>query len=502
LGIARERQDTMQHILSKVLLLMIAVSVGICISVGAQGAKNYDKMVQLTTGKADTVELGGPVADVLVADPAIADVGALRSNRLYIIGRSIGDTNILAYDDVGNQMGNITVRVRADDKNLQNTVKEFFPDEKISARTIKDNVVLSGIVSSPAVSSQVRDLASRFIIDKSQTLIDLMTVRGEQQVMIKVKVVEAKRSVLRELGIATSFTAGNHNAPNVTTTGAGTTAVPFGVGTLLMGKASHFGSLSSTLSALETNGILNTLAEPNLTAISGETAGFLAGGEYPVPSGRDSSGNISVSFKQFGVVLNFTPTVLSKDRIALHLSTEVSAIDSTVSVAGVPGLSVRRAETTVELGSGGTIMIAGLIKSGTLHSLNGLPGVQDLPVLGELFKSKSFSRDESELLIIATPYLVDSYAQSEAVAEAAPPTVFEKHLREFSAKSQEPAPLQTSPAPKKAAVSLPAVLPAAVIAADTVTPLSQRLIGNLKKAYGNHVPEKIGTGPKFGYIVD
>lgn len=502
---------------------MIAVSLGLCISAGARGAKSHDRTIQLTTGKADTVELEGPVADVLVANPAIADVGTLRSNRLYIIGRSVGDTNILAYDDAGNPLGNITVRVRMDDNNLQNTLKEFFPDEKISAKTIKDNVVLSGTVSSPSVSSQVRDLASRFITDKTQTILDLMTVRGEQQVMIKVRVVEAKRSVLRDLGIETDYRDGATNGFKLSGNDVGrAVGTPFGTGSLLLGQKGQFGPLNVALRALETNGILNTLAEPNLTAISGETAGFLAGGEYPVPSGRDTSGNITVTFKQFGVALNFTPTVLSKDRIALHLSTEVSEIDRTNVVNGIPGLSVRRAETTVELGSGSTIMMAGLIKSGTLHSMNGLPGAQDLPVLGELFKSKSFSRDESELLLIVTPYLVNSYAQPEAVAAAAEPSAFQEQLEGATATAVPPVDrkesgepkgnaAQTEPvkiAPEKMAPASPVIPKKQALAVQPVpkpeipSPLSQRLIENLKKAYGNSVPDKVGAGLKFGYIVD
>ncbi|MBI3440777.1 MAG: type II and III secretion system protein family protein [Proteobacteria bacterium] len=501
----------MQQILFKILLLVIAISLGVCIPGGARGAKAYNKIVQLTAGKADTVELTGPVADVLVANPAIADVGTLRSNRLYIVGRTVGETNVLAYDDTGNQLGNITIRVRLDDNNLQNTLKEFFPNEKISAKTIKDNVVLSGTVSSPSVSNQVRDLAARFITDKSQTLVDLMTVRGEQQVMIKVRVLEADRTVLRDLGLETDYRPNATRGFKLTGSNIGLAgATPFGTGSLLLGQTGAFGPFSSTLRALETNGILNTLAEPNLTAISGETAGFLAGGEYPVPSGRDSQGNISVTFKQFGVALNFTPTVLTKERIALHLSTEVSEIDRTNVVNGIPGLSVRRAETTVELGSGGTIMLAGLIKSNTLNSLNGMPGVQDLPVLGQLFKSKSFSRDESEVLIIVTPYLVDSYAQAEAIASAAAPTAFDKHLEtSISAKPSETVPVTTRAAvPEKTSALTPdadsgkktASLQSTPV--KTVNPLSQRFIDNLRKSYGNHVPEKISSVEGFGYIVD
>ena len=497
----------MQRIISRVLLLMIAVSMGLCISVGAHGAKNYNRTVHLMAGKADTVELTGPVADVLVANPAIADVGTLRSNRLYIVGRAVGDTNVLVYDDTGNQLANITVSVRMDDRNLQDTLKEFFPDEKISARTVKDNVVLSGTVSTPSVSNQVRDLAARFITDKTLTLVDLMKVRGEQQVMLKVRVLEAKRSVLRELGIETDLTANSTRDFKFNGNDVGRTQVtPFGAGALLFGKKGQYGA---TLRALETNGLVNTLAEPNLTAISGETAGFLAGGEYPVPTGRDQQGNATIEFKQFGVSLNFTPTVLSKDRIALHLSTEVSEKDSTNGVklldTQIDGLSVRRAETTVELGSGGTIMIAGLLKSDTLESMNGLPGVQDLPIIGQLFKSKSFTRGESELLIIVTPYLVDAYAEPDAVTEADEPSPLQKNLEKVFSKAPE---LTSGKTSEKTSATQPQILEKMAAAGhsaklqDTGGPLSRRLLENLRKTYGSHMPEKIGAGAGFGYIVD
>lgn len=493
----------MQHryrILSRALLLVVAISIGASVSVVAQGAKSFNKTVQLIAGKADTVDLAGAVADVLVANPAVADVGTLRSNRLYIVGRAVGDTNILAYDEAGNQLGNITVHVRVDDRNLQDTLREFFPGEKITAKTVKDNIVLSGTVSTPAVSNQVRDLATRFMIDKSQTLVDLMTVRGEQQVMLKVKVIEAKRSVLRDLGIETDYRSASTNGFRINSNDVGrVSSTPFGSAALLLGKKGQFGPLVSTLTALENNGMVNTLAEPNLTAISGETAGFLAGGEYPVPTGRDAQGNTIIEFKQFGVSLNFTPTVLSKDRIALHMSTEVSEKDSTNGVqlvdTQIDGLSVRRAETTIEIGSGSTLMIAGLIKSDTLHSLNGLPGAQDLPILGHLFKSKSFTRRESELVIIVTPYLVDSYAEAEAVKEVSEPASL--HL---------PAALQPVKASENAITPPPALKKEAAMSsvktASVVTPLSKRFMDNLKKTYGKNTAEKVGVSAGFGYIVD
>ena len=510
----------MKRILFRGLLLLMLVSVGISVSDVARGARSYDKSVQLITGKADTVELSGAVTDVLVANPAVADVGTLRSNRLYIVGKSVGDTNVLAYDDAGNQLANIVVHVRMDDKNLQDTLKEFFPDEKISVRTIKNNIVLSGSVSSASVSNQVRDLASHFLNDaKSQTLVDLMKVDGEQQVMLKVRVVEASRAVLKELGLETNVRAYGNTDSAATTLVPGAGGTPLGHGPidgtrlytndigrtvqLPFGSAMvTIGKLTETINALERDGIVNTLAEPNLTAISGETAGFLAGGEFPVPSGRDSSGNVTIDFKQFGVALNFTPTVLSKERIALHMSAEVSAQDASVSVTlanvQIPGLSVRRTETTVELGSGSTIMIAGLLKSNTIHSFNGYPGVDSLPIIGQLFKSRSFRRDESELLFIVTPYLVNSFAEAEATAIKSPTPA-------FPGTPASPPALEkpTAILPKTGNISpIPASMAQTTHAENTVSPLSQSFMNNLRKVYGDRVVEKVGTGAGFGYIVE
>ena len=463
----------MKRIFRNFSVFAAVVSLGVLLSVAANSASSLNKTVRLTAGKASTVELGKHVSDILVANPAIADVGTLRANRLYIVGKAVGDTNILAFDQEGNQLADIAVHVRVDQKTLSDAIKEFFPEEKVSVRTINQDIVLSGYVSNPLMANKVRDLASRFVADDNQTIVDLMTVEGEQQVMVKVKVIEAKRSVLREFGVETDYRPGQNNGGVFNAiAGTGLTELaPFASGSLFISDTDRgFGPLGFTLQGLERDGLINVLAEPNLTAISGETAGFLAGGEFPVPTGRDNDGNITLEFKQFGVALNFTPTVLSKDRISLNLSTEVSdrSEDDGVTLVNtqIPGLSVRKAETTVELGSGGTIMLAGLIKSDTLHTLTGFPGVQDIPILGNLFKSKSFARDESELIILVTPYLVEPYAKREAV--------------------------RTSQA----------IVPASTERAALADPLQATLVNNLRQVYGNKMPSDISPDQKFGYIVD
>lgn len=503
-----------------------------CSLVAAQAAM-LEKTVQLTAGKASTVELGKQVSDLLVANPAIADVGTLRANRLYIVGKAVGDTNVLAFDGNGNQLADISVHVRVDDQNLSDAMREFFPGEKIDVKTINNNIVLSGSVSTPLVANRVRDLASRFVTQSGQTIVDLMGVQGEQQVMVKVKVMEIRRNVLREFGVETDYkgiNAGTNAGFLNTTAGIGLTALqPFATGQILFDDNGKFGPLKLALSALERDGLVNTLAEPNLTSISGETAGFLAGGEFPVPSGVDQNGNITIEFKQFGVSLHFTPTVLSKDNISLHLATEVSNIsnEQSVTLQGVtiPGLNVRRAETTVELASGGTIMLAGLIQSGTVNGLNGLPGVTSIPVLGELFKSKSFRRDESELLIMVSPYIVRPYAENNAQEISSATPVLPAQPALMNGLAPAPAPAMPSSVIKSDAQTEAPVnqtaqaAPVAPVTAEPVssgkakmiaqaapkqaiTPVSQRYLDNIHSVYGSRAKLLAPQNAAFGYIVD
>ncbi|TVQ82545.1 MAG: type II and III secretion system protein family protein [Micavibrio sp.] len=450
------------------LILTIALSAG-----AAQSLSRLS--VSLEIGKAQTIDLPHDIADVLVADPAIADVGVLRTNRLYIAGQAVGNTNILTFDENGNPLSEIQVHVRIDQNTLQNTMREFFPDEDVKVRTVGNDIVLSGRVSSAAVAAQVRDLAGRFRRDRNLELVDMMKVRGERQVLLRVKIVEANRSALRELGINTDYTLG----PRAHGTGlqgniidySGTAGVglpeaatsPFGVGSLFLHDGIGFGPLEITLRGLERDGFANTLAEPTLTAISGEEAGFLAGGEFPVPVSRDQNGNLVIEFRPFGVSLNFRPTVLTSERISMVLSTEVSspAPQEGLTLQGIeiPGFQVRRAQTTVEMGSGGSLMIAGLIQSEATNALNQMPGIGNVPVLGELFKSRAFARNETELLIIVSPILVAPFDEALADVHEQP-------------KEQE-------------------------------TPLERALLQNLRRTYGaKSIPASLTTGERFGYMID
>jgi pilus assembly protein CpaC len=280
----------------------------------------------------------------------------------------------------------------------------------------------------------------------------MLNVRGEQQVMLRVKIVEASRTALKDLGIETDYAQNVNNAANVgiaAASGLGLTA-PVQLGVMALNYAGNgFGPLNFLVRALEEEGIVNTLAEPNLTAISGEQAGFLAGGEFPIPTQLDDNGNLVYEFRPFGVSLNFRPLVLSENRISLEMTTEVStaSFDQGLQLQGinVPTFNIRRAQTTVEMGSGGTLMIAGLLESNTISGLSKLPGVGDVPVIGDLMKSDTFNREESEVVVIVTPYLVKPFAQNAANENTPPPpptrdhnqlgTVFESNIRRTYGKA-------------------------------------------------------------------
>lgn len=404
-------------------LLMAAVMLFPVAPLGAAELKVAAKKggaVTLTVGKADVVNVGKNVADVLVADPDIVDVGAIKSEQLYLIGTQVGTTNISVFDDAGNLLRQITVQVNADKSTLEQSLKTMFPGERVKVTATNDDIVLSGQVSNADVATKIRDLAQRFAAGE-ETIINNLQVTGNQQVMIKVKVVEVSRNVLNELGIETDFTStigDNLVGSGQTADGLGLTVDPsFGTGSLVYSN-NGVGPIELVVRALERDGLVNTLAQPNLTAVSGENARFLAGGEFPIPSARDENGNITYEYRPFGVSLAFRPIVMNDDHINLQISTEVSEVSGqlTLQLPGVtvPSFTVRRAETTVDLNSGGSLMIAGLIQSQAIERMNRLPGIGSVPVLGALVSSESFSRNESELLVIITAFLVQPFADDQA----------------------------------------------------------------------------------------
>lgn len=396
-----------------------------------------DRTVFLTLGKAETVNFDEEITDILIGNPSLIEAGALHANKIYLVGTALGDTNLLVFGPNGDTIERINVHVRVDETTLQETVAAFFPEEDITVRAVNDDVILSGEVSSAAIASAVRDVANRYV-GGDDGIVNLMTIAEEQQVTIKVKVVEISRDILNEIGsdveIDGDGVLGNGSFTLGEITDAGdTTSVFLGgassTSTALTSSARSqldlsvdFGGLaplSLLLDALEQDSLAKILAEPNLTARSGENARFIAGGQVPVVSNVNADGLVTFQYQPFGVVLSFSPVVLSEDRISLNISTEVSEISTEIAtVVGdtpFPSFDVRRAETVVELPSGGSLMIAGLIESNDVSSLSEIPGLKEAPVLGELIKSDSFQREETELLIIISAFLAEPFANEEEV---------------------------------------------------------------------------------------
>ncbi|MCB9965486.1 MAG: type II and III secretion system protein family protein [Rhodospirillales bacterium] len=404
-------------------------------------------IIDVHIGKGTVFPLPTGTSDVLIANTGIAEVTPLQSGQLYIAGVTAGDTNVIVIDAQGNVIGQYEIHVRYDTSAIQKLVERLFPDEDVKIDSIHDQLILTGHASTPEKASKIANLVGHYISDLQdennktidQLVSNLMTVGGTQQVMLRVKIAEVSRSILKEFGVETSSNDpdelavttlfGRNPASSVidgsdslstiiSNSRTGLTADPFAsLSAMADTGINGIGFVNVFLNMLEQDNLANILAEPNLTAVTGEEAGFLAGGEFPVPVGRDRNGNVIIEFRPFGVSLNFRPKVMSEDRISLQLNTEVSSLDfeSSVTLAeiNVPGLDIRRAETTVELPSGGTLMIGGLLQSENIKGLSGLPGIMNTPVLGDLVKSDSFQRSETELVVMVTAYLVEPYADKE-----------------------------------------------------------------------------------------
>lgn len=402
--------------------------------------------VEIILGKAEIVTLPGAVSDVMVADSSVVRVQVVQADRLYVVGMRLGDTNIIALDDRGNVIDTIDVHVTNDYRSLQSFVDRMFPDEAINIESLNGQLYLTGKVATPDMASKVANVVGHYVSEVQgasdrpvdELISNLLEVEGEQQVMLQVKVVEASRSFIRDFGVEV---ANNDLDPGSTIFGAlspesarggnaSLTTRPGGGLSLPNDPAASFrllsdsgilgiGSLGVFIDALEREDLVTVLAEPNLTAVSGQQAGFLAGGEFPIPVGRDQVGNLVIDYREFGVSLNFRPVVLSGDRISLQLNTEVSSLDFVNSVSAgdltVPGLDVRRAETTIEIPSGGSLMIAGLLQSDAVEGMAGLPGIRNTPVLGDLISSNSFERNETELVVMISAYLVEPFADDKKV---------------------------------------------------------------------------------------
>lgn len=377
------------------------------------GTAGNSRTIALGLNKAAVVELPVAARDVLVSDPAIVDAVVRTTKRVYLIGLKVGQTNAFFFNDKGQQILNLEIRVERDLTGLRDTLRQYFPGSRIDVQAMNDHVVLSGSVANASEASKANDLAARYV-GAADRVLNMLSIEGKEQVMLKVTVAEMQRNIIKQLGVdlSTADALGNF-ALKLSTTN------PFSIQGQSLGGVSTAGtefntgntSIGASLKALEEDGLVRTLAEPTLTAISGEGAKFLAGGEFPVPTAKDQDGNITVTYKPFGVGLAFTPVVLSEGRISLKISTEVSELTTQGQFSQngftMPALKVRRAETTLELPSGGSLVMAGLLSDSTKQNIDGVPGAKDLPVLGQLFRSRDFQKNETELVVIVTPYVVD-----------------------------------------------------------------------------------------------
>ena len=390
------------------------------------------RFVSLGIGKSFVIDLPREIKDVLVADPKIANAVVRSTQRAYIIGASVGQTNIVFFDSTGAQIAAYDIAVKRDLNGVRAALKQSLPNSDILIEGVGDGVVLSGTAASPIEAQQAADIAAR-LVGGPEKVVNSIAVRGRDQVMLKVTVAEVARSIVKQLGI--DLTA-NMNY--------GTAVVNFNntnpftaLGRPLVatnGTQTSFGStpsVTATLRAMEGAGVVRTLAEPNLTAISGESATFIAGGEFPVPAGYSCDPvtrvcTTQISFKKFGISLNFTPVVLAEGRISLRVMTEVSelSIDNSITLTQalggnssnsltIPSLKTRRAETTLEIPSGGAMAMAGLIQDQTKLAINGLPGLAQLPILGTLFRSRDYVNNQTELMVLVTPYVVRAVAQKD-----------------------------------------------------------------------------------------
>ena len=403
--------------LVQILVMGVAVMVGASQTVLGQTLRvksnTTDSTILVSLNRAVVVESDVPFAELSIANPGIADIATLSNTSIYLLGKAPGGTTMTLLRGDGSLIANVEVLVTADLGEFKGLLREILPSEPIEVRAANDGIVLSGQVSSAAKLDRALQLAERYAPGRVS---NLMVVGGTQQVMLKVRFAEMQRSVSKSLtgslglmgtvGQASGVTVVEGATNSLMTNAAvqarnGLISTSFGVGNLQMQIA---------LEALEAKGLVRTLAEPTLTALSGQKAKFLAGGEYPIPV-VDVDRNVTITYKPFGVELNFVPRVVDGDQINLNLTAAVSSIDTNITVSNggyaLNAFKRRETSTTLEMRDGESLAIAGLLQDDFRDSANQVPWLGDLPILGALFRSASYARQQSELVIIITPHLVN-----------------------------------------------------------------------------------------------
>jgi pilus assembly protein CpaC len=409
----------------------VAALLGACLLFWAMSASAADVVatsrdsIQIDMNKGALVRLSRAAASIFVANPEIADVQVKSPRLVYVLAKKPGETVLYAVDEDDRVLTNQRITVTHNLGQLRDSIRRLIPGAPIEVNSIDGAIVLRGAAANGAQADDARRLARRLVREDDQ-VVNAIHVVEPNQINLRVRIAEVARSVLKVFGVnwdaatvlGDNFSVGIAQGSNVIVPDSDGLLNLFG-GPIQVRNAntnSFFGSfvdskngINTLLDALDSEGLVTILAEPNLTAVSGKSATFLAGGEFPIPVTQEP-GVVSITYRQFGVSLAFTPTIIGANRISLNVNPEVSQLSNTgaVSVAGfnVPSLSTRRATTTVELASGQSFAIAGLIQNGVTHDLSKFPGLGDIPVLGTLFRSNRFQRNESELVIVVTPYVV------------------------------------------------------------------------------------------------
>lgn len=410
------RAMRMALVLAPVCVLPVCLFSGAALAVDTPAGMDGQTIVGM--GKSQVIELPAVYSDLMIADPKIADIRPVGPRSIYLVGKGLGSTALTVYGAKHQILYSTNVVVSPDMDGFKARLHDLLPDEtRVAVSAANQSLILSGTVGSPAALKQILTLAESYNPGK---VVNMMSVQGTQQVMLSVRFVEMQRTTAKDLRLNVQQTPTTTSPQVAVTTGdtlvnsAQTLLQTFGTASLLWNVGG--GDLSFLFDALETKGLVKTLAEPTLVTMSGDTANFLAGGEFPIPVAQTSVGTgtiaptITVEFKQFGISLAFTPTLLQDGLINMVVNPEVSSIDPTTSVRlgviSVPGIKVRRAHTTVELRDGESFTIAGLLSDNYQNSIRQYPFVGDLPIIGSLFRSTGFQRDQTELVIVVTPHLV------------------------------------------------------------------------------------------------
>ena len=386
--------------------------------------------LRIGIGKSAVIKLPAAAKDVIVGDPSVVDVVLRNRNTAYFFARQPGQTNVFFFDAEGNEILNLDLEASVDSKAIKKLIDRTVPGNAIQVDSTGKSIVLKGTAANAQEAKLAEDLVTRSInqLQCDCQVVNAMSIAEGDQVMLKVRVVEVKRDVVKRLGINLR---GILNVGNLT---GSLTAVNPIAGALVRGTASYAGDdgqIDANIQAMESEGVLRTLAEPTLTAVSGQPAMFHAGGEFEEGTtcsgssgssnngnGSFSGGSCTTSYKKYGVTLGFTPVVMNEGRISLKIATSISEPDAANSTSNSRALTTRSTETTVELPSGGSMMLAGLIKDSSTQSINGTPGLKDLPVLGALFRSRDFVNQQTEMVVIVTPYIVNPVATKELATPA------------------------------------------------------------------------------------